>query len=398
MTESRLRTILEDRDSGAPISRIVRAMSEWGALSAADIARRTGLARSTVSVALSKLRESGIVVQGPGGGGAAKGVGRPAIALTLNPEAGTCVGIHLSLDDIRIVVADVSHSVIDEQTVPLGRDYSPEAAAAAAESAVAAAYAANGLAPAGLLGVGVSVSGPLRPDGTVMRASILPGWAGVNVRDVFGPALGRPVFADNESNCAAVAEMTWGAAMGEPDFVLFKVDLGVGGAIVRERRVIAGIAGGAGEFGHVSIDPEGPLCRCGNRGCLEIYASFTRPLEELARIHGRTMSMDDAILLAEQGDAGALRLIEETGEIAGRGLAMIGTILNPPLILVAGRMALAGELLLAPLARAYEKFALIKANSLPEDQRTRIGLGRFTENDALLGAVGLVLKGQGRIG
>ena len=108
--------------------------------------------------------------------------------------------------------------------------------------------------------------------------------------------------------------------------------------------------------------------------------------------------MDDAILLAEQGDAGALRLIEETGEIAGRGLAMIGTILNPPLILVAGRMALAGELLLAPLARAYEKFALIKANSLPEDQRTRICLGRFTENDALLGAVGLVLKGQGRIG
>jgi len=85
MTESRLRTILEDRDSGAPISRIVRAMSEWGALSAADIARRTGLARSTVSVALSKLRESGIVVQGAGGGGAGKGVGGAGIGVTLNP-------------------------------------------------------------------------------------------------------------------------------------------------------------------------------------------------------------------------------------------------------------------------------------------------------------------------
>jgi predicted NBD/HSP70 family sugar kinase len=192
--------------------------------------------------------------------------------------------------------------------------------------------------------------------------------------------------------------MTWGAAIGETDFVLFKVDRGVGGAIVRDGKVITGIAGGAGEFGHVSIDPQGPLCRCGNRGCLELYASFTRPLEELSRIHGRAISMDDAIQLAEQGDAGAFRLIEDTGEIAGRGLAMVGTILNPPLILIGGRMALAGDILLTPLVQAYQKHTLLKAHDLPEDRRTRIALGRFTENDALLGAVGLVLKGQGRIG
>ena len=246
--------------------------------------------------------------------------------------------------------------------------------------------------------MGISVSGPLRPDGRVIRASILPRWAGVNVRDVFGPVLERPVFAANESNCAAIAEMTWGAAAGEDDFVLFKIDVGLGGAIVRDGTVLTGIAGGAGEFGHVSIDPQGPLCRCGNRGCLELYAGFSRPLDELARIHGRPLGMDDTILLAEQGDAVALRLIEDTGEIAGRGLAMIGNILNPPLILVTGRMAVAGDLLLAPLVRAYEKHILIKSPDLPATLRTRIKLGHFTENDALLGAVGLVLKGQGRLG
>lgn len=398
MPDRRLRTIFEDLDSSAPINRIVRVMCEFGALSAADIARRTGLAKSTVSAALSNLRSEGVVIPVPDAGDATKGVGRPATALTLNPEAGTCLGIHLALDEIRVVVADVAHSVIGEQILSLGRDYSPETAAAATESAVAATYAANGLARTALLGVGVSVTGPLRPDGTVMRSSILPGWTGTNVRDVFGPLLDRPVYADNESNCAAVAEMTWGAAVGETDFVLFKVDRGVGGAIVRDGRVITGIAGGAGEFGHVSIDPQGPLCRCGNRGCLELYANFTRPLEELSRIHGRAISMDDAIQLAEQGDAGAFRLIEDTGEIAGRGLAMVGTILNPPLILIGGRMALAGDILLAPLVRAYQKHTLLKAHDLPEDRRTRIALGRFTENDALLGAVGLVLKGQGRIG
>jgi predicted NBD/HSP70 family sugar kinase len=105
--------------------------------------------------------------------------------------------------------------------------------------------------------------------------------------------------------------------------------------------------------------------------------------------------MDDAIALARRGDAGAIRLIEDTGEIAGRGLAMIGTMLNPPLVIIGGRMALAGELLLAPLRRAYEKHVLVKAVDLPEALRTRIMVGRFTRNDALLGAVGLVLKGQG---
>jgi predicted NBD/HSP70 family sugar kinase len=395
MSTSLLRQLLDDRARAAPAGRIVGALAARGRLSAAEIARRTGLARSTVSVALAELRRSGIVVEQEPPAMPAKGVGRPATTLTLNPQAGTCVGVHLSLESVDVLVADVAHSVISEQTIGLGRDYAPAAAADAVASAVRRAYAGHGLARAGLLGVGISVSGPVRPDGTVLRASILPGWSGVNVRTLFERVLRRPVVAANESNCAAVAEMTWGAGQGHDSFVLFKIDLGVGGAIVQDGRVVSGIAGGAGEFGHVSIDPHGPLCRCGNRGCLELRASFVGPLEELARLHGRRLSMDDAIALARRGDAGAIRLIEDTGEIAGRGLAMIGTMLNPPLVIIGGRMALAGELLLAPLRRAYEKHVLVKAVDLPEALRTRIMVGRFTRNDALLGAVGLVLKGQG---
>lgn len=397
MTRLRLETLAAVGEADTAQGRIVRAMRARGALSAADLARLTGLARSTVSTALSDLRKSGIVVESPGAP-ATRGVGRPSSALTLNPEAGTCVGLHLSLEDVRVVVADVSHSVISEKIVPLSRDYAPEAAAEAARAAVATAYAEAGLSPAGLIGVGVSVSGPVSPDGTVQRASIIPGWAGLNIREVFEPAFRRPIFADNESNCAAIAEMTWGAAMGEPDFVLFKIDLGVGGAIVAGGRVVKGAAGGGGEFGHVSLDPEGELCRCGNRGCLEITASFARPLEELSRVAGRRIGMDEAIAMAEAGDAGALRLIEDTAERAGRGLAIVGTIVNPPLILIGGRMALAGDLLMAPLVRAYERQTLIKARGLPAGQRTRIVTGRFTETDSLLGAVGLVLRDVGRLG
>jgi predicted NBD/HSP70 family sugar kinase len=162
-------------------------------------------------------------------------------------------------------------------------------------------------------------------------------------------------------------------------------------------QVVTGAAGGAGEFGHVSIDPEGDLCRCGNRGCLELTASFNRPLAQMAKIHGHSLTMDDVIALAEQGDPGARRLIEDTAEVAGRGLAQIGTILNPPLIIIGGRMALAGDILLAPLIRAFERHTLIKAADVPAAARTVIRIGKFTENDALLGAVGLVLRGSGRL-
>jgi predicted NBD/HSP70 family sugar kinase len=397
MTKTLLKSLLIDQPSGTPESVIVRCLSQRGAISAAQIARMTGLARSTVSTALTGLRKSGMVVEIVGPQEGTKGVGRPAAALALNPEAGTCVGIHISLDEVRLMVADVSHSVIAEQNIPLGVDYTPQQAARMAKEVIAQSYADKGLPVSGLLGVGVSVSGPVSPDGVVQRASIVPTWAGVNIRNVFGPVLQQPIFADNESNCSAIAEMMWGAAVGHEDFVLFKIDLGVGGAIVQNGRILTGIAGGAGEFGHISIDPTGDLCRCGNRGCLELYASFTRPLEQIARVVGRSVTMDDAILMAEQGDVRALRMIGDTAEIAGRGLGMIGSVINPPLIIIGGRMALAGDILLAPLVASYEKHTLIKARDLPPELRTRITIGKHTENDVLLGAVGLVLRHHGRL-
>jgi predicted NBD/HSP70 family sugar kinase len=397
MTKTLLKSLLIDKPTGTPESLIVRCLSQRGATSAAQIARLTGLARSTVSTALTGLKRSGMVVEITADPDGAKAVGRPPAALTLNPEAGTCVGIHLSLDEVRLIVADVSHSVIAEQNIPLGVDYTPQQAAQMAREAIAQNYADRGLPVSGLLGVGVSVSGPVSPNGVVQRASIVPTWAGVNIRQVFGPALQQPIFADNESNCSAIAEMMWGAAVGCEDFVLFKIDLGVGGAIVQNGRILTGAAGGAGEFGHVSIDPTGDLCRCGNRGCLELYASFTRPLEQIARIAGRRVTMDDAILMAEQGDVRALRMIEDTAEIAGRGLGMIGSVINPPLIIIGGRMALAGDILLAPLIASYEKHTLIKSRDLPPELRTRVTIGKHTENDVLLGAVGLVLRHHGRL-
>ena len=277
-------------------------------------------------------------------------------------------------------------------------DYSPAAAVEAVKKCTMATFAAKKLPLAGLLGLGLAISGPVNPaSGKIMRASILPTWAGVSLREVFVPAFGCPVFADNESNCAALAEMMWGVAKGQEDFLLFKIDLGVGGAIVNRGQVLTGIAGGAGEFGHIMIDPSGPLCRCGNRGCLELYASFVEPLEHASKRFGQMITMEDVIQLAKEGDIGCRRLIEDTADTAGRGLAMLGTIFDPPLIVIGGRLALAGEILLNPLRTAFERYTLIKISDVGPGAQTKIVSGQFTTNDGCLGAVGLVLRSTGRL-
>jgi predicted NBD/HSP70 family sugar kinase len=394
MAQYRTPKLLTSVAPGTPASQIIGALSQHGGMTAAQIARYTGLARSTISTAVNNLKESRVVVETEQDVSGKNTAGRPGMLLTLNPLGGTCIGIHLGYDDIQIVVADVSHTFIAERKFDLGVDYAPKDAIAPLKYAFSSFYKENGLALTSFLGVGVSVSGPVRPDGVLQRGGILPIWAGTNIRELFASVFDKPVFVDNESNCAAIAEMKWGAARGERDFVLFKMDVGVGGAIVSNGAIVNGIAGGGGEFGHVSINPEGELCRCGNRGCLELYASFVKPLEQLSRVHKKQMTMDDAIALAEAGDAGALRMINDVGEYGGRGLAMVGTMLNPPLIIVGGRMALAGDLLLKPMQNAFQRHTLIKQADTSSSARTEIRIGKFTDNDSLLGAVGLVLDNQ----
>lgn len=372
-------------------ARVVRTISAQGIVTAEEISRQTGLARSTVSTALSELRDIGLVVERDAERPRIGIAGRPVKRMTLNPDAGTALGIHLGLAEIDLAVLDLAHNLIGRHRVPMGYDYAPKDAADRALGALAPLYGAHGLSSDGLIGVGISVSGPVSPEGQVLRSSILPKWAGQNVAELFGPIFQRPVIVENEANCAAISEMTWGSARGVPDFLLCKFDLGVGGAIVLDKRIVTGVAGGGGEFGHIRLVPNGELCRCGNRGCLETIASFNLPLERLGRRLGRTIDMEEGIALARDGDNFARVLIREAGKNAGWGLAVLCSALNPPLVLVSGRMALAGDQFMEPLMTAFERNVMLKPQELPPHQRTRVEAGTFIEDDSLRGAAGLVL-------
>lgn len=386
MAAERIRRAMADIEAGTVAAQIVGALSRNGGMSAAQIARLTGLARSTVSTAVTQLKHSRVVLEVERM--ALEGAGRPGTLLALNPQAGTCIGVHLGYDEVQVVVADISHNFIAQKRFDVGVDYGPQQALPIVKSVYEEFYRAKGLSRRSLLGAGISVSGPVGRNGILQRGGILPKWAGLNINTLFSSVFDAPVLVENESNCAALAELKWGAARGASDFVMFKIDVGVGGAIVNNGAVITGVSGGAGEFGHVSINPDGELCRCGNRGCLELYASFAKPIEQLSRVHKKPITIASAIALAEAGDAGAMRMISDVAEYGGRGLAMVGTIINPPIFVIGGRLAHAGELLLATMRKSYERHTLIKTH---DGTPSAIRVGKFTENNSLLGAVALVL-------
>jgi predicted NBD/HSP70 family sugar kinase len=391
-----LKSLLGDNALGTPAGRIVRMLTERGAMSAAQLSRLTGLAKSTVSTAVGELRRSGMVLEA--GSEPVGGVGRPAKALTLNPGAGTCIGILIGQTEIQVIVADVAHTVLADKITVLEDGYTPATATGVIRRLVAEAYESQWQSPSGLLGVGVAVGGPVNPvNGRMLRAGGMPDWAGVDIKELLGPLFeGVPIFCDNESNCSAIAEMTWGAAQGHDDFIVYTLDLGVGGAIVSGGRVLRGIAGGAGEFGHVVVDPDGPLCRCGNRGCIEVYASFRNLLTEAEAQFGRSLRITDVVEMALGGDSYCRSLIERAGEAGGYGLGLIGSVFNPPLVVVSGRLALTGDLLMKPLTQSYERYTLIKHNDVPDVARTVFRASTFTDG-ACLGAVGLVLRHHGRL-
>ena len=387
-----------DRSTGvrgiAPSVRITQLLREQGAASQAEIARRTGLGKSTVSRVIAELQRSGIVIEAgrslrPAGGAS----GRPAAALTLNPANGICVGLQIGLTSIRAVLADVSHAVLATQVAPLGLDFTPSEGLEAARRLIDEVQETAGTSSGRLLGIGIAVPSPVHPrTGRVIRSSIIGTWGGIEIAKLFEAHLGRPVIVDNESNCAALAEFTWGAARGYADVVYYKIEGGVGGAVIANGRLARGVAGGAGEFGHVVYDPSGPVCRCGKRGCFELYLATPALLRLVQPTYGADVTLARMIDLARQGDAGCRRVIADAADIAGRGIAIACDMFNPELVVVAGELTDASDLLLTPLRHALSRHALIPFDGDTSGASTELAFGSLGADASALGAMGLALR------
>ncbi len=158
----------------------------------------------------------------------------------------------------------------------------------------------------------------------------------------------------NDANAGVLAERRFGAARDCADVIYLRLAAGIGAGVVCDGRML-GQHGLAGELGHVRVEPQGLLCRCGNRGCLETVASPTAIADLLARSWGRPVSAADLTELLRTGDRGTRRAVQDAGDAVGRALALAVTLVNPSLIVVGGDLVTAGDVLFEPLRRALDR-------------------------------------------
>jgi len=272
--------------------RVIDALRTRGAISRADIARQTGLSRSTVSSLVADLQAAGMVVERATDGVAATASqgGRPPVLVALDRAAGAVVGIDFGHDSLRVAVADLSYAILAESFAELEVDTAAEDALDTAATLVSELIDEAAVERGRVLAAGMGLPGPIdRESGLVHSQPILPGWVGLDPAAEMEERLGLPVHLDNDANVGALGESTFGVGRGTHVMAYLRLSAGIGAGLVINGRPFRGARGIAGEIGHVLVDPQGPICRCGNRGCLETFlaAPALRQLDDdAARAEG----------------------------------------------------------------------------------------------------------------
>jgi glucokinase-like ROK family protein len=372
--------------------RVIESLRERGVASRAEIARATGLSPATVSTLVTELLDAGIVVDHPGERDDHRPTrgGRPPSLLALDRSVGVAIGIDFGKRHLAVAVSDLSHEILAERWREMRDDYDARTGMAAAVKLVDQTLQHAGVGRASVLGVGLGLAGPIHSStGTIGSSAILPGWVGVQVADDMSASLDLPVYADNDANLGALAEYHWGAGRGSSCLVYLKMATGIGAGLVIDGRLFHGAGGTAGEIGHTTIDEAGPICRCGNRGCLEMIAGAPALVELLRATRGEDLTAERVVELARDGDPGCRRAIADAGTHTGQALANLCNLFNPERIVVGGSIGAAGDILLDPLREAVRRRVIPSA---AED--VEIVPGVLGDRAEVLGAVALVLNAK----
>ncbi|MFE5870075.1 ROK family protein [Streptomyces roseifaciens] len=370
----------------ANLERVVRAVRRAGSLTQAEIARATGLSAATVSNIVRELKDGGTVEVTPTSSG-----GRRARSVSLSGDAGIVVGVDFGHTHLRVAVGNLAQRVLAEDAEPLDVDASAAQGLDRAEQLVRRLIDDVGIDPGKIIGVGLGVPGPIDVEtGTLGSTAILPGWAGTNPRDELAARLNVPVHVDNDANLGALGELVWGAGRGAADLAYIKVASGVGAGLVINGQIYRGPGGTAGEIGHITLDESGPVCRCGNRGCLETFTAARYVLPLLHSAHGTDLTVTRMVQLAREGDPGCRRVISDVGRHIGSGVANLCNLLNPRRVVLGGDLADSGELVLAPIRESVSRYAIPSAA-----RQLEVVPGALGGRAEVLGALALVLSEMG---
>lgn len=369
-------------------SAIVRILQQMDVCSRADIAKMTGLTQASITKIVAVLIDMGIVTEV----GFVKGNGnRRSIGLRLNAEKNLVIGVKFSRHVFSIGVFDICGKVYVQQETEFGLDEFASDVVADMKKQI------HGLLKKyeNIVAIGIAVPGPyLRSEGRIALVTKMQSWQNVNFVEEFTNEFDKPVFIEQDANAGALAEW-WFGNHGRPinSLAYFLAGEGVGSGIVDHDRLLLGNLGIASEIGHISIDVNGPACECGNRGCLELFASapamLNKAKETLPKIfergyENRWEACNRVFLAAKEGNEKALKLVEEIAEYLGYGCVTLINAYDPEIIVIGDSISQGGDLLLPTINR------IVKERTIPEiSGRVQIKISKLTVDPTLYGAAAI---------
>jgi len=323
-----------------------------------------------------------------------------------NKEQKFILGVDLGGTKIAAALATTRGEILARGRSPTHAQAGPDAVIESICATINEVLSAKALEPSLLLGIGIAAAGVIDSvNGKVIFSPNLPGWHEVPLRDTIEQQFGIPAYLGNDANLAALGEWHFGVGEKVANLIYVTVSTGIGGGIIADGKLYTGACGAAGEIGHMTIDVNGPRCRCGNVGCWEALASGTALAREavmritegartsIIELVGGDVSKIDAKIVglaARQGDELAQKLVSHLGYYFGVGLANLVNIFNPELILIGGGVAKIGDLLLQPAIKVVKERAFSTSANAVDIKPATLG-----DDSGIMGAAAFVLEHSG---
>ena len=279
------------------------------------------------------------------------------------------IGVDVGGTNVKVALVDKTGSIVYSDTVPTRAEMGYEYTISNIIKAISDVIKESKVAKDAVEGIGFGFPGQIDCDNGIVRlAPNIPGWVDIPIADIVSKEFGVPVKVDNDVRCAALAELNYGAGKGTTNMICITVGTGIGSGLIVNGKLVRGASNAAGELGHIKLQMEnGPLCGCGDQGCLEAFASGpaivamaeeyikggkSTKYRELAKNEITPYYVCEA---AKQGDVVAKKIFEIIGTYIGTGLASVVNLLNPEKIVIGGGVADAGDFLFNPIKDALKK-------------------------------------------
>jgi glucokinase-like ROK family protein len=379
----------------------MRALRKQGRISRTEVSSITGWSKAKASQEIRSLISKGLLLEV--GEGASQGGRRPKL-LRINSQLGFIIGIDIGATSVELALADVTGQILQRCSEAADVRNRPELFFGRCVELIHELIKAHGIQSDQILGIGVGVPGPVDFARAVLVAPpLMPDWENFPIRNFIKESFPSAfVVVDNDVNIMALGEQRAGDGANIDHFIYVKIGTGIGSGIISNGRIHRGSDGCAGDIGHICVDKQGPICRCGNQGCLEAMAAGPAIAEkamqavrngaspfmrQIMEANNGVLRPEDVNAACREGDEAALEIIRSSGQMVGEVLASLVNFFNPSHIFIGGGIANFGNHLLVSIRRAVLRRSLPLATT-----HLSINFSRAGSDAGIIGALALALE------